>query len=48
MYWNDGDKYEGEWKKGKREGRGIYYYKNGSRYEGIWNNDEYVKNCYLF
>ena len=24
-YWNDGEKYEGEWKNGNREGRGIMY-----------------------
>ena len=25
MYWNDGDRYEGEWKNDKKEGKGIYY-----------------------
>ena len=39
MYYNSGDRYEGEWKNDKREGKGIYYYKSGSRYEG-----EYKKN----
>ena len=26
-YYN-GEKYDGEWKNGKNEGKGIYYYKN--------------------
>ena len=29
----DDERYEGELKNGKREGKGIYYYKNGDRYE---------------
>ena len=27
MRWNQGDKYEGEWKDGLRHGRGIYFSK---------------------
>ena len=46
--YDNGDKYDGEWKNGKKEGKGIFYYNNGDKYEGIWNNDEYVRNCYLF
>ena len=38
MYWNDGDRYEGEWRNDKKEGKGIYYYNTepwkGDRYEG--------------
>ena len=25
---------------GKKEGKGIFYYKNGNRYEGDWRNDK--------
>ena len=32
MYYNDGNRYEGEWKDDKAEGKGIYYFKSGSRY----------------
>ena len=38
MYYNNGFKYEGEWKNGLREGKGIYYLNKdnlqGDRYEG--------------
>ncbi len=36
-----GDRYyEGEWKDGKRHGRGTYYIANGDRYEGEWKRGE--------
>ena len=34
------DRYEGDIKNGKREGKGIEYYKNGDRYEGDYKNDK--------
>ncbi|MFK5981612.1 MAG: hypothetical protein QM499_01770, partial [Flavobacteriaceae bacterium] len=34
--WSDGDKYEGEWKSGKFEGKGKYYYSNGSTFDGVY------------
>ena len=34
MYLKNGDRYEGEWKNGKIEGKGIYCRNNGDRYEG--------------
>ena len=40
MYWNDGDRYEGEWKYDRADGKGIYYFPNGDRYEGKWRNGE--------
>ena len=27
-------------KNGKREGKGIFYYKSGNRYEGEWKNNK--------
>ena len=29
-----GNKYEGDWVNGKKEGNGIYFYKNGNKYTG--------------
>ena len=42
---------EGDWVNGKREGKGINYWKNGEKYEGEWKYDKregkgimYMKN----
>ena len=35
---NYGDRYEGDWKIDKYEGKGIYYYSSESRYEGDFRN----------
>ena len=44
MYYNDGDRYEGNQKNDLFEGKGIYYYNNGKwkgdRYEGDFKNDK--------
>ena len=43
--WADGRKYEGAWKEGKREGKGIMTDPNAgadSEVVGYWKNDEYV------
>ena len=34
--WNDGRKYEGEYKDDKKHGFGIYIWADGRRYEGYW------------
>jgi hypothetical protein len=34
--YKNGDKYDGEFKKGDRDGQGIYIKKDGSKIEGIW------------
>ena len=39
MYYNNGDRYEGEYKNDKREGKGIMYYNNGKIENGDWKND---------
>ena len=47
QYYDNGDKYEGEWKDDQRVGRGssssnrlgIMVYANGDRYEGDWKDD---------
>ena len=32
----NGDIYEGEWREGRKEGRGVYWYSNGDSYNGGW------------
>tara|TARA_R110000772_G_scaffold129517_4_gene237674 strand:- start:2581 stop:3258 length:678 start_codon:yes stop_codon:yes gene_type:complete len=34
--WKDGDKYSGNFRKGKRNGKGINEWSDGSRYDGEW------------
>ena len=40
MHNKNGAIYEGDWKNGLFEGKGIYYYINGDRYEGDFKNDK--------
>eukprot|EP00163_Fabomonas_tropica_P001403 TRINITY_DN11059_c0_g1_i2.p2 TRINITY_DN11059_c0_g1~~TRINITY_DN11059_c0_g1_i2.p2 ORF type:complete len:163 (-),score=56.78 TRINITY_DN11059_c0_g1_i2:228-716(-) len=39
MQWAEGGKYEGDWKDGRRHGRGVFYYLNGDVYDGEWQDD---------
>ena len=40
IIYSNGNYYQGEENKGKREGKGIEYYKNGGiKYDGYWSND---------
>jgi len=47
--WENGTKYMGEWKDGKKHGQGTYTLPNGSKYVGewrenkSWNGKEYDK-----
>ena len=34
-------KYDGEWRAGKKHGRGVCYYSDGDTYEGEWANDKW-------
>ena len=36
--WPSGARYEGEWRDGKRTGRGTYSWSSGARYEGEWRD----------
>ena len=39
-YYKDGSiMYDGEWKNGRRNGLGIFYYENGECYDGEFKND---------
>lgn len=40
LYTHTGDRYEGEWKKGKLDGHGTYYQSNGDRFEGRWKKGQ--------
>ena len=40
MFFNNGDRYEGDWKNNVYEGKGIYFWKDGRKYEGNWKNDK--------
>jgi len=42
VYWQNGDKYEGEWSGGRYNGYGIYTKSNKTTYEGFWVNDEFT------
>jgi hypothetical protein len=39
-YYANGDKYDGEWKDSKREGKGVQYFAVGTKYDGEWENDK--------
>lgn len=36
IMYNNGSKFEGEWRKNKPNGEGIMFYENGDKYEGSW------------
>lgn len=38
-----GDIYQGEWKNGKRHGRGILTYHDGAQLHGVWKKDEFKR-----
>jgi hypothetical protein len=37
--WNDGTRYEGSFRDGKRDGEGVYYYASGAKYIGSQSSD---------
>ncbi len=36
--WQNGERYEGDWRNGKFEGRGSYTWADGSKYSGNWQS----------
>ena len=41
--WENGDKYEGEFKNGKFDGKGTYFSEASGRiYKGLWKNGEFI------
>jgi hypothetical protein len=45
--WNNGDKYQGEFLHGQRQGRGVLRSHRGWVYEGEWRNDKPHGKCTL-
>ena len=44
-----GDRYEGQWKDGKRDGQGTWFFTNGDRYEGQWkDNKQHGRGTHYF
>ena len=43
MFYENGDRYEGDFKDNKKEGKGIMHYKNGKKKKGDWKDDELLK-----
>lgn len=42
--WSSGEKYVGQWKAGKRSGKGTLFDKdNNISYEGLWEDDKIKK-----
>jgi len=44
MYYHNDNRYEGDWRNGKYEGKGIYYFNNGDRMMGDYYNDNPIGN----
>lgn len=48
MNWDDGCKYDGDWKDDVRHGKGTFEYTNGDKYEGDWADDiQHGKGTYF-
>ena len=46
---DNGDKYEGEMKNGKMQGKGVYLFANGEKYEGEFKDDMFEgKGVYYY
>jgi hypothetical protein len=43
----NGDKYEGNFINGKKEGNGVYSWKNGKKYEGEFINGSRKNGIYV-
>ena len=43
-YFEDGNRYEGEWQNGNRHGRGKMIFKSGNIYDGEW---EHITNLIM-
>jgi hypothetical protein len=43
-----GNKYTGEFKDRKREGKGVFYFADGDKFDGSWNNNQKASGTYYF
>jgi hypothetical protein len=41
MYYLNGNKYKGEWKDDKLNGKGIFYFSNGNKYDGHFRDNKF-------
>lgn len=48
MTYSNGEKYDGEWRSGKREGKGILLFPNGDKYQGEFRDDQVEGKGILF
>ncbi len=49
FYYDEVERYEGEWKDNTQHGQGTYYLANGDRYEGEWKYDiQHGQGTYYF
>lgn len=46
--WSNGDKYEGEFNRGRKHGKGIFYAANGDKFEGEFSYNKYYKGTLTF
>ena len=46
MTWRYGDKYQGDWKNNKWDGRGIVLYADGSHYNAWLNGEHFGAKYY--
>ena len=40
MYYNNGDRYEGDWNNNKKEGKGVFIWPDGKKYEGDFKDNK--------
>ena len=43
--YDNGDTYVGDWKYGKRNGKGVYTHLDGTTTEGVWSSDDIINQC---
>ena len=48
MLFANGNKYEGEYKDNKKNGKGTYIYANGDKYKGEWKNGKKMVRELIF
>lgn len=41
-YYDNGDMYDGMWRRNKKHGYGVYTYKDGKRLEGFFKDDKFL------
>ena len=47
MYYSDNSKYIGDWRNGKKHGRGTFTYADGSTFVGRYEEDQRKEGIYV-